>query len=154
MIGVVLVAYNIPSWSFSVLRISDDWFLSSAGVAAARPSLVVRAEEAAAPAKKPEIGPKRGSQVRFSSIHEQVFGTSCWYHRRCRFSYGIKLSACWLYTDDVDHRRFVSIHSVTAINHDTHIRSHPPPLLFLTPPPLNSQNNTGPHPPPRILLVP
>ncbi|KAG7673764.1 hypothetical protein Ndes2526B_g02774 [Nannochloris sp. 'desiccata'] len=36
------------------------------GVSAARPSLVVRAEEgaAAAPAKKPDIGPKRGSQVR------------------------------------------------------------------------------------------
>lgn len=37
-----------------------------AGVSVARPSLVVRAEEgaAAAPAKKPDIGPKRGSRVR------------------------------------------------------------------------------------------
>lgn len=40
--------------------------LSNTATAARRASVVVRAEEAAAPAapKKPEIGPKRGSSVR------------------------------------------------------------------------------------------
>lgn len=48
------------------MRSSVLHFSNFVGAVAARPVLVVRAEEAAAeaPAKKPEVGPKRGTQVR------------------------------------------------------------------------------------------
>jgi len=49
---------------------------SSAGPVVARPSFVVRAEQgeaAAAPAKKPDIGPKRGTKVRHSGPAPSLF---------------------------------------------------------------------------------
>ena len=53
------------------------FLVNFAGVAVARTTVVVRAEEvAAAPAAKPQVGPKRGSQVSHSGSsqkgHEQL----------------------------------------------------------------------------------
>ena len=62
----------------NVTLFADDVFLVNfAGVAVARTTVVVRAEEvAAAPAAKPQVGPKRGSQVSHSGSsqkgHEQL----------------------------------------------------------------------------------